>query len=128
MITYQYTLFDGVTRSTYRVTFHKPTTYEFAYQWILKMSKVFMVELIDCFCVGEQFRYLIDLVVYEPAAYTEVPIGVPSSMVTLEGALKTGYHTIWAECTEEKMEGFLNWAYRNQSILKVIGHIKHKIE
>ena len=69
----------------------------------------------------ENHTYSIDLKIYEPANMYEVPFQLPESVLTLDGLLKLGYHTIIMQCTEDIFEEFNDWCHSHGCVLKIVG-------
>jgi hypothetical protein len=68
--------------------------------------------------------YSVDFKVYEAANMYEIPFQVPEIMLTIDGNLKLGVHSMEIHCTEEQFDGLCAWCHNNGAILKIIGSEK----
>lgn len=69
----------------------------------------------------EKVVYEFVLKVYEPANMYEVPLAIPGKHIDEHGNLKLGYRVVRAEMTDDEFENFMEWARKNENILKVVG-------
>lgn len=65
--------------------------------------------------------YSLDLKIYEPANMYEVPWPMPESVLTMDGLLKLGYHTIVIFFSQQDFEEFSEWCGSHGNILKIVG-------